>query len=403
LSNRTAVDTIIGYFYQFDYSIQTLLELEEFEGSITVEGIEDVDVKSLNENTSIQCKYYAKTEYNHSVIAEPIRLMLNHYKELKDRREPSVKYYLYGHYEKGQCKLVLPLTSKFLKEKFLTYTKDKNKRYHHLELGLEDEDLDDFIQRLTINVNATSYENQYEDILKLLETEFQSSRFEAENYYYNNALKVIKELASKNDIQDRKITKRDFLKQINNKQVLFNEWFITLKGKKEFLSNLRKEYFSDFNISPFERFFLIESDQKHYKRFELKELLFLISKNWAKLSQREQRPFCPYVYIHNLPDKELILLKSELYQEGFKIVDGFNFAGASFSPIAICEPANHANGIRLKVINKLEHLDLSLSETKKTKEIYQFYMHDSFYSNEDPGIKHIQFQIEDINDIKEII
>ena len=82
MKDRTAIDTIKGYFYQLDFSIIKLLELVNDTDSIVVEGIEDVDINTATEETAIQCKYYAKTEYNHSVIAKPIRQLLDHYKEV---------------------------------------------------------------------------------------------------------------------------------------------------------------------------------------------------------------------------------------------------------------------------------------------------------------------------------
>ena len=69
---RDAIDTITGYYYQFDYSILQLLDLENENNTITIEGIEDVDISEEAGLTAIQCKYYDKTEYNHSVIAKPI-------------------------------------------------------------------------------------------------------------------------------------------------------------------------------------------------------------------------------------------------------------------------------------------------------------------------------------------
>ncbi|MEC1719043.1 DUF4297 family anti-phage-associated protein [Schinkia azotoformans] len=403
MGNRDAVETIKGYFYQFDYSILQLLEVIDRGDSITVEGIEDVDIKTADEDIAVQCKYYAGTEYNHSIIAKPIRLMLNHYKDVRVGLQPSVKYYLYGYYTKGQDKLVLPITAEFLKKNFLTYTKEKIKHFHHKELGLNDGDLNDFIQKLTININAVSYNDQFEHIVTLLESEFKCSRFQAEHYYYNNALKLIKELAIKKDISERKIFKKDFLKRIDNRQLLFNEWFIALKGRKQFLGNLRREYFMGLNTSPFERFFLIEMDQVGYKRSDLKELLLLISYKWSNISPRTPTPFCPYVYIHSIPDEELVNLKEELYQEGFKIVDGFNFSGATFSTAAICEPASHFNQIKLKIINHLDHLDLTLEAAKGRKEIYQFYIQNPFYNTNNQGIKHVQIQIEEHKDIREVI
>ena len=95
--DRTAIDTIKGYFYQFDYAIIKLLELSIETDTIIVEGIEDVDINTATEETAIQCKYYANTEYNHSVIAKPIRLMLDHYKEVINGTKKRINYKLYVH------------------------------------------------------------------------------------------------------------------------------------------------------------------------------------------------------------------------------------------------------------------------------------------------------------------
>lgn len=87
---------------------------------ITVESIEDIDRSIDGETTAIQCKYYEGTNYTPSVIGEPIRLMLTHYKE-----NPNFtgKYYLYGHYKNNSDTISNPVALDFLKEKLLTYTK----------------------------------------------------------------------------------------------------------------------------------------------------------------------------------------------------------------------------------------------------------------------------------------
>jgi hypothetical protein len=122
MADRTAVDTIKGYFYQFDYAIHALLSLTTGTDTVTVEGIEDVDLKTATEETAVQCKYYAKTEHNHSVIGKPIRFMLNHFKEVKNGTKKKINYKFYGHFESGQNKLSLPINRDFLKTHFLTYT-----------------------------------------------------------------------------------------------------------------------------------------------------------------------------------------------------------------------------------------------------------------------------------------
>lgn len=60
MHERAAVDTIKGYFYQFDFTIIKLLELSNDTNTIVVEGIEDIDIKTATDETAVQCKYYAK-------------------------------------------------------------------------------------------------------------------------------------------------------------------------------------------------------------------------------------------------------------------------------------------------------------------------------------------------------
>ena len=401
--NRNATDTIKGYFYQFDYSIKRILECSNSTDSITIEGIEDIDVESATDETAIQCKYYAKTEYNHSVIGKPIRFMLSHFMNKKQKKKTPIKYALYGYYHSGQHKLSLPISINDLKDSFLTYTEKKNKQYHHINIGASDKDLKDFISNLEININAQEYNDQLNSVLGLLKNNFNCTDFEAEHFYYNNALSLIRELAIKNVVTDRIITKTDFLNRINSKAVLFNKWFIEFKGLKSHFKELRAEYFTFLNSSPFDRFFLLEIDQSQYARADLKDLIFLISKKWSKLSRRETNPFCPYIHIHGIDCNELVEIKRELASEEFVFTDGFIFQGAEFNTKSILIKPDYNNGISLKFLNEQSHLEQVLSESRKTKEIFQFYFNQPFYNNNSSTLKHVKIQVQELNNIKEII
>ena len=404
MADRTAIDTIKGYFYQFDYAICQLLELQNDTDITTIEGIEDVDIKTANEETAIQCKYYSKTEYNHSVIAKPIRLMLNHYKQVINGSKKQINYKLYGFYVSGQDKLTLPINTTFLKDNFLTYTKDKIKHFHHKELDLTEDNLNNFIGLLTIDILALDYQLQISKIIKLLRKEFNCNEFEAENFYYNNALKIVKEIAVTNgDIKNRQISKKIFLNKINFKKVLFNEWFIKYKGENKLFSDLRNQYFSHLNISPSERFFLIEISENDYLRSDLKDLILTISKKWSKLSKREPNLFCPYIYLHNIPEKELLGIKKEFNSEGINFTDGFDFKGADFNSKSLTKLILKENPIKLRLIDKLEYIKPTLKEISKTKEIYQFYFSKTFFDLTFPNIKQVNIQFSKINDLKKII
>ena len=402
MRDRTAIDTIKGYFYQFDLSISELLNLPNDLGTIVVEGIEDIDVNS-SEETAIQCKYFSKTEYNHSVIAKPIRLLLNNFNDVKNGKSTKIKYKLYCHFKSGHSKLSFPINCTFLKDNFLTYTEDKVKKYHHIDLGLNDSELDEFLDLLEIDINAKDYDEQLNEIYRLLKQQFADcSEFDAENFYYNNAIKLIKNLAVTPDISNRKITKIDFLTQINIKAHFFNDWFLKFKGEKLLFNELRTQYFSALNISSFERFFLIETPSVGYSRPTIKELLHTISKKWSKNSSREPKPVCPYIYFCNIPINELIALKSELQSEGFTVIDGFDFFGATFNPASVARSIKGTD-IKLKILNQADYLESTFAEISKTKEIYQFFFNEPFFTKEFQNIKHVKIKINNIENIRKII
>lgn len=64
MTTRAADATIKGYYYQFDTSILKLLELQTNADSLTIEGIEDIDVNTATEATAIQCKYVRRYNGN---------------------------------------------------------------------------------------------------------------------------------------------------------------------------------------------------------------------------------------------------------------------------------------------------------------------------------------------------
>lgn len=412
MTDRSAINTIVGYFYQFDKTILDILNSND-EQTIVVEGIEDIDLISPDETIAVQCKYYEKSEYNHSVVKKPIMLMLKHYAGLLKSGSSTIKYHLYGHYKSGQEKLTLPLSIDYLKSNFLAYTKNEptiidgikttKKVSHKLdeELGLSDKDLTGFINLLVIDINAPSFDNQLAEIIKKFCEHFSCDKFEAENFYYNNGLKTIKDLSIKKDVSNRSITKPSFLDKINTKQLLFNSWFVHYKGKAKYLREVKKNYFNTgLNTNPYERFFVFEIKLTDSVQ-NIKEVIRTIQNRWSKLSRLERKSFCPYIYIHNISETKLQQIKQELFDEGMLLKDGIDFMGAKFSAASLMQPATHQNNIKIKFINSIVELELLLNQISAPKEIYQFYHNESFYSNQ--NCKHIIIQIEETSDIKIIV
>lgn len=404
MTNRSAVDTIRGYFYQFDYSILKVLQLANKDDSIAIECIEDVDVRTATEVTAVQCKYYEGTEYNHSVIKPAIMFMLSHFKAIKNDGKPLVRYSLRGYYSSGQNKLALPVDVPFLKQHFLTYKKDKVERLHHDELGVGDGELAEFLSILDIDINAASFEVQFAQVISELQTAYTCTPFEAEYFYYNNALALTKELSIQSLPAKRTITKKTFIERADTSGVLFNEWFVRKKGEKAHFAALRKAYFTHVNVSPFERFFLIEADPATYVRSDLKDVLHTLSKKWSKTTKLDgNASFCPYVYIHGLPSDKLVELKNEMATEEFGFIDGYDFQGADFSAKSIVKRATHDNGIKLKMLNSIADIETTLNAVTKTREVYQFHLGKSYFDPANNAVKHVQIQLQKFTDIKDII
>lgn len=408
MKDRSAVSTLKGYFYQFDFTILQLLKLEHMTDKIIVEGIEDVDVSSADSKIAIQCKYYEGTEYNHSEISEAVKYLLMDFAERKNNGKNKIKYMLYGYYSKGQDKFPDTLDVSFLKLKFLTHKrriKDSN-QYEIIEeyklLNLSDNDLEEFLSLLKIDVNAQEFQQQMQDIFGQIIDIFKCTIFEAEHYYYNNALKVIKNIAIHRNTSEREISKSKFLECINKKEILFNQWFYLFRTQKEVFRKIRKEYFTCFNVSPYERFFLIDAGETEFNSIILKDLVYLLTQKWSKCSKREKQSFCPYVYFHNISEEQLARIKGELFREGLVFVDGFPFYMSDFYPDALTVAATSENKIVIKFINNIKMLEEVISKIDKKVEIYQFYINEIFYNGSDE-VKHIKIQIEKPNNIKEIV
>lgn len=403
MADRSAVSTILGYFYQFDRSILTLLRLASDDDRVAIECIEDFDVYTATEVTAVQCKYYEKSEYNHSVIKPAIMFMLAHFKEGQDAGRSPINYHLAGHFESGLEKLALPIDIQFLKDNFLTVIGKKVTIKKHEELGVCDAQLAEFLALLTVDIRAERFDMQFSAIIAATTAHFQCSLFAAEFFYYNNALRVIKELAINPVGSQRVITKREFLHRIDTSSLLFDEWFVAKRGKAHHYAQLRRQYFGTINLSPADRLFIVHVDPATYDRGSMKALLRVITRKYAKLSKRDRMPFSPYVLVVELRDTELVSLKQELYNEGLSFADGHNFKGAVFDPDSISRPAISDSGPALRIFGSVEEARQTFASFKRVREIYEFYRDAPVTPFGDTAIGHVRIQVPDYPDIANII
>ena len=378
MTNRSATATIKGYFYQFDQTIVRWLEATKH-GSITVEGVEDIDLDDGGASAFVQCKYYEGTEYNHSVIKEAVVHMLRHFHAAGCPSDQVFRYRLTGHYRSGQHKLTLPLTDEFLKEHFLTYTRDKHIYKVHEELAITDMQLAAFRGLLDIDVNGLSYDDQQAQVLRLLVSEIPGcAAGDALSFFYPVAINVVQGLAIEADEAKRKITKDQFLKAINRKEVVFSAWLREHLGREYFARMIRRKYFyfGKTKMPKAARFFVIDMADE-YQVDQATRMLVRIGQFFShKELQRTPAAdrFCPYVLLRGVTAQQLIELKESLWSQGVTFNDGYPFQGAAFSPTMLVADPTKDNLWTIKFVPGEEILAQTIAAcTGSVVEVYDFY------------------------------
>lgn len=397
-STRDAVATLKGYYYQFDYFILRLLEAVTDDTVVVLEGMEDVDIKTATETTAVQCKYYAGTDYSHSKIAQPIRFMLKDY--INHHPGRTLKYKLYGYYRSGTEKLTLPLTTEFVKKHFLTYTEKGISHEFHTENGITDDQINSFIADLNIDFNAKEYEQQEKDVLRAIKKVFRVRTEHQAETYYNFALGKIRTLCTSPDIEDRQVKKGDFIKQLKaNANATFDAWYLEKKGRKKYCQLIRAKYFSAYNVSPSKRFFLIDS--KGADAIQVVKVLKQLKDKYAKFGSRETKPFCPYVYVHNISEEEIKQVIRQLLDEQYSVIDGYAFKGAEFDAQRLASNIQNDQRVDLKILYSVDELNQTLALIRANKQIYQFYLDAPYFDTEVGGDEKIY--IDELGDINAII
>lgn len=378
MTDRSATATIKGYFYQFNQTIVRLLEATKL-GSITVEGVEDIDLDDGDASAFVQCKYYEGTEYNHSVIKEAIIHMLRHFHAAGCPSDQVFRYRLHGHYRGGQHKLDLPLTDEFLKEHFLTYTKEKRVHKVHEELKITDAQLADFRGLLDIDVSALSYDDQQTKVLELLASEIpECTAGDSLSFFYPAAINVVQGLAIENDEAKRKISKDQFLKAINRKDVVFNAWLREHLGREYFARMIRRKhfYFGKTKVPKAARFFVIDMTNEHEVRQATRMLVrigqFFSHKELQRTPAADR--FCPYVMLRGVTPEQLIELKASLWAQGVVFNDGYPFQGADFLPTMLAADPTKERLWTIKFVPSEQQLAPTIAAcTGSVVDVYDFY------------------------------
>ena len=198
-------------------------------------------------------------------------------------------------------------------------------------------------------------------------------------------------------LADMEITEED-IPAIVEKASTVREWTCVpyATDKDKFAKAIKKKYFTNFNTSPYNRFFIIECE-KDISIPELKTIIIRISDKYSKLSQRAKPKFCPFFCFWGIEECQLIELKKSLVNDGILFSDGYDFRGADFNPLSIVKEPSKDYPIKLRIVDSIDLLEDIFARSQTTIQIYQFYKNKIFYENDNHY--HVKIPFEKINDI----
>lgn len=246
MASRAADATIKGYYYQFDTSILKLLKLKDDADTIVVEGIEDIDIKTATDTTTVQCKYLSKTHYTPSAVREPIELMLAHF--IKASSTNPIKYTLYAHFTNEKPGTLKILDISDIKH-ILTHKKGGAIKQFHIDNSISDQKLDDFINSFRFEFGY-EFKTQQNYVINEIQKYFNCNEYEANTLYYNNSLKLVIDKSIEKLGSNRVLSKASLndLKKI--KITLYTEWFAKALSKEKYLQQTKKYINQVRSLSP---------------------------------------------------------------------------------------------------------------------------------------------------------
>lgn len=384
MSNRSANATILGYLYQFDFSISKILDTPEND-EIELEGLEDIDITQDNEKNLYQCKYYSETKYNHSVIKDAIISMFTHFQENKDKK---YRYYLYGNFKSGVDKYYNETTSKEKRNELI-----KNNFLHKngcVVLKFDDHELSAFSERLIVDLKAPRFEEQESKIIEKLKKFFPKHddvNF-VESVYLSNARTIISKLSSKK--AERTITRKKLINELLEKKENI-ENCIFFPYNKKYINHvkqcIRNQYLIPHTITkkPASRFFILDITNEEFETLGKGKICDLIIKYHEKFSCiKSNRADCfyPFFILPNLSNEKLKKIKNELHLNGKFILDEHPFNGSNKSYTHIIdERFNNDDFKPIKILSSHNEIENTLEEIIKQNknnqlkevQIFDFY------------------------------
>ena len=343
---------IKGFEFQID---KTILELFKAEDTtpICLEQIQDINTNDF----VMQVKYRETQNYTPAKIKKPVIQLINEHQIF-----PSKKYYLYCYFNDVEDRMI-NLTSSEL-DRILGNKKDVFSKSQK----------DDFVSNFELHFSK-SFQDQFIQAVKIIEENASCSNFDEALVHYGSIANHLKKIVTNNsDIQKRTCTKSEILAIITgNRKTVFDSAYRIYKGNQQYITEIKRRYFTYGNIDNWERFLIIELSGSEDVS-AIKTTVLNIKEKYYKKLTRKIKSGAPYIYFINISEDNLKKLKTELIAENNIIKDGYDFKDADFNTKCLKVKSTIENEISIKFINNEDNLKAMLDcDLGCTKKIYQFY------------------------------
>lgn len=327
---RNAGPAITGYAYQFDLTILEILAAGH-DVDVFVEACEDIDIRTTDSATSIQCKYLETQNYSLAGIRDAVLPMLRAFSNGN-----KWDYRLYIHFSDESVEPPMPLTVDELK---LCLTEHKRKPHRETIIhydGISDSVLEEFVARFTIVVGP-SFRDQRTSVYQALGRAISGSLRDAEEVHYGNALAYIIDLSIRPVEEDRYTTRSTFLAKINKRPALFTRWHRELVGEEKFLRSTQAMLKRSKALAGTARRGLIVGTNATGQSLDTAQIVHLIeflAKNGSGVGHLTST--VPWTVLLDTASQEIAATKQGLAAAGVRFNDGYE--DYSFNPELFDEP-----------------------------------------------------------------
>ncbi|MFM7389340.1 MAG: hypothetical protein ACKO34_01800 [Vampirovibrionales bacterium] len=229
---REAKASIAGYQYQMLVTLKAILESNQDDNSIGIEGLEDIDLKNIESEeleATTQVKYHEETRFTSCEIKKPVCYFVKDFIKRKQEKKPTIKYILHAYFRDPNRFEEFQLTEKYL----TTLRKGKP--------VLTDEEERLAKENLTLLNESISFELG-DNIEELKKTVKHLLKNEGCHGTFSFAHTIIWEKATQKDESKRKITKAGLLRELSEqRKSTFDVWYLHDKGEEAFLKDCKQK------------------------------------------------------------------------------------------------------------------------------------------------------------------